>query len=65
VPPLPPLSPTLKHIKINQIVTEWKEDEIKRISISRSKDIKDTFVHGQTSYSGGFRRCTTNFITKL
>jgi len=29
---------------------ERKEDEIKRMNISRSKDIKDTFVHRQPSY---------------
>jgi len=47
-----------------QIITEWKEEEIKRINISRSKDIKNTFVHRQPNYSGRFKKCTTNFITK-
>ena len=41
---LTPFTDCIKHthiyIYINQIITEWKEEEIKGIKISRNKDIK-------------------------
>ena len=34
------ISPTVLNMYINQIITEWKEEEIEEIKILRSKDIK-------------------------
>jgi hypothetical protein len=42
-----PISPTVFNISINQIVTEWKEEEIKWIQISRNTDENTIFADDQ------------------
>jgi hypothetical protein len=53
----------LKHVYKNQIIAKWKKEEIKGNKISGNGDIKKLLKI--KSYSGGFRRCTTNFYTKF
>jgi hypothetical protein len=45
-----PLSPTLFNTCINQIITEWKEEQTKAIKTARNEDIKtNLFTYNQVA----------------
>jgi hypothetical protein len=44
-----PISPTVFNVYTNQIITEWKEEEIKKIQILRNTDKNTIFADDQVT----------------
>jgi len=57
-----PLSPTLFNICVNQIITEWKEEETKGIKTSRNEDIK-TILFTDDQVAVVDPECAADFCT--